>query len=268
MSNNCELCALVARPQDAAVMRQAGATRVYLDVIDLEPTSVLLELLEREGLVPVLDEVCRESDRERVGAWIRPGLPVAVGNLSELSLARERGAVVETRGCIPVHNVATTRVLSQLGASFAWLSPEASATEIVELVGLSHLPLGVVAYGRPRLMTCEHCALQVAYSCEHDHECCPHRQREHWLVNIDDRHLPVRTDVRGRSRVYLDEPIDLTDRALALADAGVSRLLVDASTTSVEEAMAALKCLSAVLAGDESSVEVPRFEGLSATGVE
>ena len=82
-------------------MREAGVTRIYLDVIDVEPTSGLLAYVAEEGLVPVLDEVCREPDHARLDPWVRAGLPVAVGNLSGLSLARECGALAETRSCIP-----------------------------------------------------------------------------------------------------------------------------------------------------------------------
>ena len=249
-------------------MREAGAQRIYLDVIDLEPTSELLEIVRQEGLVPVLDEVCREGDHARLDAWVREGLPVAVGNLSELSLAHERGALAETRSCIPAHNTSALRVIESLGACCAWLSPELSLAEACELARLSALPLGAVSYGRPRLMTCEHCSLQVAYDCSRDHEHCPHRRREHWLVNIDERHLPVRTDARGRSRIYLDEPIDLTSRANELVDAGVLRLLVDASTTSLEEAAVALRRISAALDGATDAADVTRFEGLAETGVE
>ena len=85
-------------------MREAGATCIYLDVIDVEPTSGLLAYVAEEGLVPVLDEVCREPDHARLDPWVRAGLPVAVGNLSGLSLARECGALAETRSCIPARS--------------------------------------------------------------------------------------------------------------------------------------------------------------------
>lgn len=247
-------------------MRAAGATRVYLDVIDLEPSEQTLDAVVREGLVPVLDEVCREPDHARLDPWVRSGLPVAVGNVSELSLACEFGTLAETRGCIPVHNTSTLQVIGELGARFAWLSPELSLTEACELAAVGVLPVGMCVYGRPRLMTCEHCALQVAYDCDRDHARCPHRHGRHWLVNIDDRHLPVRTDERGRSRVYLDEPVDLVGHAHELAEAGVSRLLVDATTTSVPEACDTLCRLHRALAGE--SMSSPNSAGLSETGVQ
>lgn len=266
MSKNSELCALVRSIDDAHLMRAAGATRIYLDVIDAQPVPELLARVAEEGVIPVLDEVCREADHARVDPWVRGGMPAAVGNVSELALAREHGALVETRSCIPVHNTSTLRLIGDLGARLAWLSPELSLDEACELARADALPLGATVYGCPRIMTCEHCALQVAYDCDRDHAHCPHRSEAHWLVNIDDRALPVRTDACGRSRIYLDEPLDLVPYAAKLAEAGVARLLVDAASTSVDEACDALARLRCALAGE--SVEQRGIEGLAQTGVE
>ncbi len=247
-------------------MRAAGATRIYLDVIDVEPTDENLAAVGREGLVPVLGEVCREGDHALLDPWARTGMPIAVGNLSELALAAERGAAAEVRSCVPVHNVAALGALAELGAASVWLSPELSLVEATELAALSPLPLGLVVYSRPRLMTCEHCALQVAYDCDHNHAACPHRAEPHWLVNIDDRHLPVRTDAQGRSRVYLDEPVDLTADSARLAQAGIGRLLVDATTTGIEEAADAIARIHGSLTGE--SVAPEGLRGLADSGVE
>ncbi len=266
MSKNSELCALVRSIDDVPVMRAAGATRIYLDVIDAQPTPELLARVAEEGVIPVLDEVCREADHARVDPWLRGGMPAAVGNVSELALAREHGALVETRSCMPVHNTSTLRLIGDLGAQLAWLSPELSLDEACELARADALPLGATVYGRPRIMTCEHCALQVAYDCDRDHVHCPHRGEAHWLVNIDGRALPVRTDACGRSRIYLDEPLDLVPYATNLAEAGVARLLVDAASTSVDEACDALARLRCALADED--VEQRGIEGLAQTGVE
>lgn len=266
MSKDCELCALVRSIDDAHLMRAAGATRIYLDVIDAQPAPELLVRVAEEGVIPVLDEVCREADHARIDPWMRVGMPAAVGNVSELALARECGALVETRSCIPVHNTSTLRLIGDLGAQLAWLSPELSLDEACELARADALPLGATVYGRPRIMTCEHCALQVAYDCDRDHVHCPHRSEAHWLVNIDGRALPVRTDACGRSRICLDEPLDLVPYATNLAEAGVARLLVDAASTSVDEACDALARLRRALAGE--GVERHGIEGLAQTGVE
>lgn len=266
------LCALTGRLEEVAPLRAAGAERIYLDVCDLRPTPETLAAARVAGAIPVLDEVCREPDHARLDPWVAAGESVAVGSVSELALACERGAKAEVRSCIPVHNAAALDVLSKLGASGAWLSPELSRDEVAELAWagrprmLGRAPvLGMLVYGRPRLMTCEHCVLQAAYDCDGNHERCRYRTRRHWLVNIDGRRLPVRTDARGRSRLLLDEPLDLIPEAGELTRMGVGRLLVDASSTSLGEACEALRRLGDVLAGKPATRA--GVEGLLAHGV-
>ena len=71
-----------------------------LDAADLSPADAL-----EQGIVPVLDEVCRAVDHERVDPWVVAGATVAIGNISELALAAQVGATAEVRSCLPVHNV-------------------------------------------------------------------------------------------------------------------------------------------------------------------
>lgn len=240
-SDGVEICALVSNADEARALRSAGATRVYLDVSGIEASAGQVEMAHELNLVPVLDEVCREPDHTRLDPWVAAGLEVVVGNVSELALARELGVAAETRSCIPVHNVEALAQLGRLGARGVWLSPELSLAEIGELASAADamgldVALGISVFGRPRLMTCEHCVLQVAYGCNRNHASCRRRLQKHWLVNVDDRRLPTVTDGRGRSRVYLDEPVDLVSRAGGLVAAGVTRLLVDAVSTDVDVA--------------------------------
>ena len=61
--------------------------------------------------------------------------------------------------------------------------------------------LGITVFGRPRVMTSEHCILQVANGCIHDCASCRLRARKLSLKNIDGKVMPVRTDIHGRSRL-------------------------------------------------------------------
>lgn len=115
-------------------------------------------------------------------------------------------------------------------------------------------------------MTCEHCVLQVAFDCDGRHETCPYRGELHWLVNIDGRRLAVSTDRLGRSRVYLDEPVDLIPAAAELAAMGLARLLVDARMVSPREAADACGRLAGALAGGR--VGAVGTMGLARLGVE
>ena len=218
-----EVCAVVTSPEAARAALDAGATRLYAT------TEHLREGTWPTGVVPVLDEVCREEDHARLDAWVQEGAPVAVGNVSELVLAVRRGALPEVRGCIPVHNALCLDVLTQAGAVAAWLSPELSLDEIRMLASYGAGPLGMVVLGRSRTMTCEHCVLQAADACMHDCARCKLRVRGLYLQNDAGSRFPVVTDLQGRSRVYAAQSVDLTPHIPKLAQAGVSRFAVDAT---------------------------------------
>ena len=160
---------------------------------------------------------------------------MVVGNISELALAAERGTVAEVRSCIPVHNAACARALEAAGARGFWLSPEISLDELEELVPRIGAPAGVVVMGRPRVMTSEHCILQVADRCIHDCARCGLRRRRLSLRNIDGKELPVRTDIHGRSHLYDSFPLDLTPQMGRMAAAGVTRFAVDGTLMDAAE---------------------------------
>lgn len=243
-----EVCAIVGSPEAAEAALGSGATRIYAAGDDLREGSW------PEGVVPVLDEICREADHARIDPLVVAGKPVAVGNVSELALAVGVGAVPEVRGCIPVHNTECLRALEDAGAQGVWLSCELTLEEIGEIASAARVPVGVVVWGRPRLMTSEHCVLQVADACVGDCAACGLRRRRLSLTNVDGKHLPVRTDREGRSRIYDAFPLDATPETGELVARGVTRLAVDATLLSVEETEAAvahaLRALAAVRAGE------------------
>ena len=245
---DAEVCVIAPTPEVAAAAVAAGATRVYaqtdaLDTLEGWPA----------GTVPILDEVCREPDHERLDRWVRAGAPVAIGNVSELALAARLGAKPEVRGCIPVHNEACLAVLESAGVAGVWLSPELTLGEVCHLASRASVPVGLVVSGRPRVMTSEHCVLKVADACVHDCARCGLRRRRLSLRDRDGRLLPVRTDLHARSRIYDAVPLDLTPQVGELMSAGVSRLAVDATLLDVSEAAAAVerlvRAIAAVAAG-------------------
>ena len=242
-----EVCVLAATPEVARAAMAAGAARVYV------PSDELAEGAWPEGCVPVLDEVCREPDHARLDAFVREGAAVAVGNVSELALAVERGASPEVRGCIPVHNASCLDALERAGARAAWLSPELTLEEISKLGPHARVPLGLVISGRPRVMTSEHCVLQTADRCIHDCPRCALRRRRLSLRDRDGKLLPVRTDLHGRSRIYDAFPLDLTPQVGQLAAAGVRRFAVDATLLDEAETTVQVtrlvRALAAVAAG-------------------
>ena len=222
-------CALVADPACARAAIEAGAARVYATADDLAEGDW------PEGVIPWLDEVCREGDRARLDPWVAAGGPVAVGNISELALAAERGAAPEIRSCIPVHNQSCVEALEEAGAAGFWLSGELTLEQVCELARSSSVPVGLMVLGRERAMTSEHCVLQVTGKCVHDCRKCPQRARRFSLKDIDGKLLPVRTDVNGRSRIWSAYPLDATPQAGELIEAGVTRLLADCTLLDAKQ---------------------------------
>ncbi len=252
-----EICVIAPTPQVACAAVGAGATRVYASTDALSDASAW-----PEGTIPLLDEICREIDRERLDRWVQQGEACAVGNVSELVLAGERGAVAEVRGCIPVHNEEALRVLEDAGARGVWLSPELTLAEIRRLSASASVPVGLVVMGRTRGMTSEHCVLQVADRCVHDCERCGMRARRHYLRSKDGSLWPVQTDVHGRSRIYSAEPLDATPQADELLRAGVTRFAVDATLMDPDEAASAIRrVVRQVEAAQRGSRPSPRLPG-------
>ena len=250
------VCALVTTPECAEAALAAGAERVYASADDLARGAW------PDGVVPWLDEICREVDHARLDPWVRAGEPVAVGNVSELALAVERGAVPELRSCIPVHNASCLSALAEAGVAGVWLSPELTLDEVCELARTSPVPVGLSVLGRERVMTSEHCVLQALGHCRHDCARCPERARALSLRDIDGNLLPVRTDVNGRSRIWCALPLDVTPQIPELVAAGVTRLLVDAQLMNANETSAAVARVAAALeAARAGRRPAPRMKG-------
>lgn len=230
-----QICAAVTTLEAAEAARAEGAARIYMTTDVLEAVGLSPADAFEQDIVPVLDEVCRAVDHERVDPWINAGATVAVGNISELAVAAHAGATAEIRSCLPVHNTPCMEALAARGAGAFWLSPEITLDEIVSLGAAAPTALGITVFGRPRVMTSEHCILQVANGCIHDCANCRLRARKLSLKNIDGKVMPVRTDIHGRSRLYDAYPIDLTPQVPQLLDAGVRRLMVDGTLLETDE---------------------------------
>ena len=256
VTRGVEVCVLASAPEAAEAALAAGATRVYAVPDDLAHGTW------PEGVIPWLDEVCRESDHARLDPWVRAGEPCAVGNVSELALAAQRGAAPEVRSCVPVHNTSCLSALEEAGAAGVWLSAELTLEEVCALARAAHVPVGLAVMGRERVMTSEHCVLQALDRCIHDCPNCPLRRRRLSLRDIDGNLLPVRTDEEGRSRIWIAHPLDATPQTGELLAAGVSRLLVDAQIMSVSETHFAVeRVVRAVAAARSGHRPAPRMKG-------
>ena len=256
-----EVCVLVADAASARAAYEAGAQRVYA------PSDVLSTGSWPQEVIPLLDEVCREGDHARLDSFVHEDKPCAIGNVSELALAQERGARAEVRGCIPVHNEWCLATLESAGAAGFWMSPELTLQEIERLTTHATVPVGVVVYGARRAMTSEHCVLQVANRCIHDcKRCALRKSKDTYLRNDAGDLLPVRTDIQGRSRIYAAHTLDAVPELDAILNAGVTRLGVDATLLTPREVLSATSRLVRALAGLEAGRTLPAREKDATTG--
>ena len=255
------LCVVVTTPAAARIAREFGADVLYattdsMDAADIDPAQA------RElGIIPLLDEVCREGDHSRIDPWVIEGSTVACGNISELALAAHRGSKAQIRSCIPVHNLACATMLGSTGASLVWLSPELTLAEIERFCPRANMDFGIEVLGRPRVMTSEHCILQVADACIHDCARCGLRRKKLWLKNIDGKMLPVTTDVHGRSHLYDSALVDITPQIPQLLAAGVTHFMVDGTLMDEDELRRAIvharKALDAAIEGRRPAKRLP-----------
>jgi putative protease len=251
-SDGVEVCALVRDGHAARVARNAGASRIYATA------DALSEGFAEDEVVPWLDEVCREPDHARLDPWVHPGCPVAVGNVSQLSLANSLGAKAEVRPCIPVHNASALAALVSSGAAGIWLTPELSLPEVLALSQVSPVPVGLMVYGRPRVMTSEHCVLQAARRCKGDCASCELRGDRVELVGDKGERFPVRTDLQGRSRIYAAQPLDAAPEVGELVAGGVLRLMVDGTLLSDDELADAVGRVAAAVTAAREGRPMPK----------
>ena len=251
-----EISATVATPECAQAALKAGADVLFARTDDLTQGEW------PEGIIPIADEVCREMDHTRIDPAIQPGKRVLVGNVSELALSQERGALAEVRQLIPVHNESALVALEQAGAEGFWFSPELTLEELKALTKLASVPCGLVVSGRTRAMTSEHCILQVADQCIHDCAHCKLRQERLSLKDIDGQELPVRTNLQGRSHLYAANPLDATPQIPELYQVGMRRFMADATLLTPQETkFAVARVVRAVHAAQAGRAVAPREQG-------
>ena len=251
---------LATTPEVAQAALDYGQVRVYVPADELGANRFPAQC------IPVLDEVCREIDHSRIDPFVYAGTTIAAGNMSELVLAAQQGAAAEIRSCIPVHNRACIQMLEAAGAQGFWLSPELTLNQIAQLVPAATTPVGMVVYGRPRVMTAEHCVLMAADTCIHDCARCGLRRRKLAIRNDQGAIMPVYTDLHARSRIYAAQPIDAIPQVTELLHAGVSRLAIDATLLSPEECLHELKRLAQAVGASQKSGRTPAREQGASSG--
>ncbi len=234
----------------AALLRDARVERVLVRASTVrENAAGWQDMLSR--LTVVLDEPARACDEKTARGLMQKAAGVVCRNYAHLEWARAERAAFDVAAPLSVTNGRSADWFAAGGAGCVWLPDELSREEILPLARTARLSgstrLGVLAFGVPQLMVCEHCLLTAEGSCAAECSTCKRRASVRALVERDGSRLPVQVDALGRTRIFNDEPLDRLPDLPELIEAGVSDFLVDAQLLDEDELACALVSLSKAL---------------------
>ncbi|MRR12689.1 hypothetical protein EG835_09585 [bacterium] len=229
-----EVPEIIVRTDSIPVARAclaAGAQRAILPTWVLDAADEL-----PAGAMPELSRIAHDPEVTDLLASAHRFDRAVVGNVGLIGLAGGDGRTVEAHWSLNAVNPWTVEALSDIGADFAWVSPELSGRQIEALVGSSAVGIGVALYGRQETMVTEHCVLMAMGECNRMCGTCSRRRTWYALRDAKGYAFPVTTDVMGRSHVYNSVPLDLTRALPELVNAGVAALRLDFTVEHLQEA--------------------------------
>ncbi len=234
----------------AALLRDARVERVLVRASTVrENAAGWQDMLPR--LTVVLDEPARACDEKTARGLMQKAAGVVCRNYAHLEWARAERATFDVAAPLSVTNGRSADWFAAGCAGCVWLPDELTREEILPLARTARLSgstrLGVLAFGVPQLMVCEHCLLTAEGSCAAECSTCKRRASVRALVERDGSRLSVQVDALGRTRIFNDEPLDRLPDLPELIEAGVSDFLVDAQLLDEDELACALVSLSKAL---------------------
>lgn len=242
------------RPSVVAVVRdapsakaclEAGADRVHL------PVRVFERLADSERdvrMAPVFPRVMHDGEAGQSFALPADGCLVAA-TLGVFDRLGDRGEI-EAHWSLNATNAHAASELADLGASFVWLSPELSSTQISDVAAASPVPVGIAIAGRQELMATEHCVLMAEGECSRECARCSRRSTIRRLRDRKGYEFPVWTDETGRTHLFNSVPLDLTSALVEVRRTGVAGLRLDLESYSAEEAACETRRVRHALDGD------------------
>lgn len=215
-------------------------------------------VLEDEGawsgligrLVVILDEAVRVADEGRMSALAASARRAVCRNYGAVELARTAAAPFDAAAPLTAAHAAAVAAHGAMGAGVVWLPDELTVPEAARAVAASPrgARCGLLIYGVPQLMVCEHCLLTAEGPCAGACAACTRRAHARFLREAGGAQLPVRIDALGRTRIFDARPIDRVDALGALAAAGLTDVLIDASLLDEAETDAVLDPVAEVCA--------------------
>lgn len=158
-----------------------------------------------------------------------------------------------------VFNAATLSAWQRLGASRVTLSTELTLQQIRSLGKEANIPLEIYAAGRMELMVTENCVIHAYQDAGGKDQCPQYCCRGNYVLRDRlGKEFPLVTDARCRMHVLNSEITDMGPHLRQLKKAGIDVFRVDAGDLSDSELAYILRHYRAVLAGEESTVEIER----------
>lgn len=191
--------------------------------------------------------VVREKDREKTQAefhalaGMRPdtmeiSFPGAFLWTEDLPV----GVALTAGPSFNIFNREALRFAEERGVSEAMLSPELTLSEIRSIARTAEIPLGAAVYGRQEMMISEYCPMNALLAGGADKTRCPApcTKNRYALRDKGGRLFPLRTDEYCHLHVLNSATLDMRPHMKKLAEAGLSRFVIDLRGT--EENAAAL----------------------------
>jgi putative protease len=231
----------------AEACHAAGADQVLLRVWGPPATAL------PAYVAPLLPRVVMPLEVEGYDAWIDAGIPTC-GNLGSLHRAAGRGPA-HADWPLNILNDQSVAAVAEMGAEFAWASPELSGRQLASLGSSAPIPIGCIVWGRLELMVAEQCVLQASGPC--NRRCAACARREGWWRLRDHKgyEFPVTTDPSGRSHIMNSVTLDLTralDEVLGSGVAAVRLEFTDETPARIAEVVSGFRAaVTAVGAGQK-----------------
>ena len=234
----------------AALLRDVRVERVLVRASTVQENAAGWQGM-LSGLTVVLDEPARACDEKTARGLMQRAAGVVCRNYAHLEWARTQGVAFDVAAPLSATNGRSADWFAAGGADCVWLPDELSREEILPLARAARLSsstrLGVLAFGAPQLMVCEHCLLTAEGPCAAECPTCARRAATRTLVERDGSRLPIQVDALGRTRIFGNDSLDRLPDLPELIEAGVGDFLVDAQLLDEAELERALAAFSQTL---------------------
>lgn len=239
-----EICVLATNPGIARLARRKGISKIYVPESNFKRgnatlAGITLNEIPQAGypkdviiMKPLVNRGAIKHDNETT----TQNASLYVEDYGSLIEAIKSELNFDIGQMLPVTNSITASVVSAFSPDTIWLSPELNLAQIKDVASNIASDMGIFAFGRQKIMTCEHCVLMAFGKCDQNCKSCSRRKQACSLRDEKGYEFPIMTDIFGRSAIYNSVELDVFSDVGELISAGVTKYLID--TTFMTEAQA------------------------------